>query len=94
MLETLTSKNGYTNLARCELKKMTLAMSTNSDYMEARHWYTRDVNPVNHSLLRSVLRAIQFLLDYDEVRIKSQPKEEISRSAVYAKYTSLQSMEY
>ena len=31
-----------------------LAMSTNSDYMEARHfethWYTRDVNPVNHFL--------------------------------------------
>ena len=45
-------------------------------------------------LLRSVLRALQFLLDYDEVRIKGQPKEEISRSAVYAKYTSLQSMEY
>ena len=45
-------------------------------------------------LLRSVLRALQFLLDYDEVRIKSQLKEEISRSAVYAKYTSLQSMEY
>ena len=44
--------------------------------------------------LRSVLRALQFLIDYDEVRIKSQPKEEISRSAVYAKYTSLQSMEY
>ena len=45
-------------------------------------------------LLRSVLRALQVLLDYDEVRIKSQPKEEISRSAIYAKYTSLQSMEY
>ena len=45
-------------------------------------------------LLRSVLGALQFLLDYDEVRIKSQPQEEISRSAVYAKYTSLQSMEY
>ena len=44
--------------------------------------------------LRSVSRALQFLIDYDEVRIKSQPKEEISRSAVYAKYTSLQSMEY
>ena len=44
--------------------------------------------------LRSVLRALQFLIDYDEVRIKSQPKEEIFRSAVYAKYTSLQSMEY
>ena len=44
--------------------------------------------------MRSVLRALQFLLDYDEVRMKSQPKEEISRSAVYAKYTSLQSMEY
>ena len=44
--------------------------------------------------LRSVLRALQFLIDYDEVRIKSQPKEDISRSAVYAKYTSLQSMEY
>ena len=44
--------------------------------------------------LRSVLRAHQFLIDYDEVRIKSQPKEEISRSAVYAKYTSMQSMEY
>ena len=29
-----------------------------------------------------------------QVRIKSQPKEEVSRSAVYAKYTSLQSMEY
>ena len=41
--------------------------------------------------LRSVLRALQFLIDYDEVRIKSQPKEEISRSA---EYTSLQSMEY
>ena len=31
-----------------------LAMSTNSDYMEARHcrnaWYTRDVNLVNHFL--------------------------------------------
>ena len=23
MLQTLTSKNGYTNLAKCELKKMT-----------------------------------------------------------------------
>ena len=45
-------------------------------------------------LLRSVLRALQFLLDYDEVRIKIQQKEEISRSPVYAKYTSLQSMEY
>ena len=44
--------------------------------------------------LRSVLRALQFLIDYDEVRIKNQPKEEISRSAVFAKYTSLQSMEY
>ena len=44
--------------------------------------------------LRSVLRALQFLIDYDEVRIKSQPQEEISRSAVYAKYTSLQSIEY
>ena len=44
--------------------------------------------------MRSVLYALQFLIDYDEVRIKSQPKEEISRSAVYAKYTSLQSMEY
>ena len=44
--------------------------------------------------LRSVLRALQFLIDYDEVRIKSQPKEEISRSAVLAKYTSMQSMEY
>ena len=44
--------------------------------------------------LRSVLRALQFLIDYDEVRINSQPKEEISRSAVYTKYTSLQSMEY
>ena len=44
--------------------------------------------------LRSVLRALQFLIDYDEVRIKSQPKEEISRSAVHAKDTSLQSMEY
>ena len=44
--------------------------------------------------LRCVLRALQFLVEYDEVRIKSQPKEEISRSAVYAKYTSLQSMEY
>ena len=44
--------------------------------------------------LRSVLRALQFLIDYDEVRIKSQPMEEIFRSAVYAKYKSLQSMEY
>ena len=44
--------------------------------------------------LRSVLRALQFLIDYNEVRTKSQPKEEISRSTVYAKYTSLQSMEY
>ena len=44
--------------------------------------------------LRSVLRAFQFLIDYDKIRIKSQPKEEISRSAVYAKYTSLQSQEY
>ena len=44
--------------------------------------------------LRSVLQNLQFLIDYDEVRIKSQPKEEISLSAVYAKYTSLQSMEY
>ena len=26
--------------------------------------------------LRSVLRALQFLIDYDEVRIKSQPNEE------------------
>ena len=43
---------------------------------------------------RSVLRALKFLIDYDEVRIKSQPKEEISRSAVYAKYTSLQSLGY
>ena len=46
------------------------------------------------SFLRSVLHALHFLIDYDEVRIKSQPKEEISRSAVYSKYTSLQSMEY
>ena len=37
--------------------------------------------------LRRVLRALQFLIDYDKVRIKSQPKNEISRSAVYAKYT-------
>ena len=44
--------------------------------------------------LRSELRAHQFLIDYDEVRIKSQPKKEISHSAVYAKYTSLQWMEY
>ena len=44
--------------------------------------------------LRSVLRALQCLIDYDEVRIKSQPKEEISHSAVHAKYTPLQSMEY
>ena len=44
--------------------------------------------------LRSVLRALQFLINYDEVRIKSQPKEEISPSAVFAKSTSLQSMEY
>ena len=44
--------------------------------------------------LRSVLRALLFLIDYDEVRIKNQPKEEISGSAVYVKYTSLQSMEY
>ena len=35
--------------------------------------------------LRSVLRALQFLIDYDEVRTKSQPKEEVSRSAIYAK---------
>ena len=32
--------------------------------------------------LRSVLHAHQFLIDYDEVRIICQPKEEISRSAV------------
>ena len=44
--------------------------------------------------LRSVLRALQFLIDYDEVRTKSQPKEEVSRSAIYAKNTSFQSMEY
>ena len=44
--------------------------------------------------LRSALRAPQFLIDYDEVRIKSQPEEDISHSAGYAKYTSLQPMEY
>ena len=44
--------------------------------------------------LRSVLRALQFLIDYDEVRTKGQPKEEVSRSANYAKNTSFQSMEY
>ena len=33
--------------------------------------------------LRSVLRALHFLIDYDEVRTKSQPKEEVSRSAIY-----------
>ena len=44
--------------------------------------------------LKNVLGVLQFLIDYDEVRIKSHPKEEISHSAVYAKYTSLQSMEY
>ena len=42
----------------------------------------------------SLFSEFEFLIDYDEVRIKSQPKEEISRSAVYTKYTSLQSMEY
>ena len=73
-------------------------MSTNSDYIEARHCRNALVYKVLILriifFLRSVLRALQFLIDYDEVRIKSQPKEEISRSAVYAKYTSLQSMEY
>ena len=44
--------------------------------------------------LRHVLHVLQFSIDYDEVRIKSQPKEEIPRSAVYAKYISLQSMEH
>ena len=44
--------------------------------------------------LKSVLRALQFLIDYDEVRTKSQPKEEASRSAIYAKNTSFQSLEY
>ena len=51
---------------------------------------------MNHFLTEKYVKrpSIQFLLVYDEVRIKSQPKEEISRSAVYAKYTLLQSMEY
>ena len=75
-------------------------MSTNSDYMEAHHCRLKRLGIQGKlilwiiSFLRRVLRAVQFLIDYDEVRIKSQPKEEISRSNVYAKYTSLQSMEY
>ena len=72
-------------------------MYTSSDYMEARHcrtpWYARDVNPVNHFLPEKCVTRLQFLIDYDEVSIKSQPKEENSRSAVYAKYTPFQSME-
>ena len=44
--------------------------------------------------LRSVLGALKFLIDYDEVRSKSEPKEEFSSSAIYAKNTSFQSMEY
>ena len=66
-------------------------MSTNSDYMEARHCRN---DLVYKGCESCELRALQFLIDYDEGRIKSQQKEEISRSAVYAKYTSLQSMEY
>ena len=69
-------------------------MSTNSDYMEACLGIQGMLILWIIFLLRSVLRALQFFLDYDEVRIKSQPKGEISRSAVYAKYTSLQSTEY
>ena len=49
---------------------------------------------MNHFLTEKCVARPSVLLDYDEVRIKSQPKEEISRSAVYAKYTLLQSMEY
>ena len=69
-------------------------MSTNSDYMEARHCRNALVYKGIIFFLRSVLRALQVLIDYDEVRTKSQPKEEVSRSAIYAKNTSFQSMEY
>ena len=74
-------------------------MSINSDYMETRHCRNALVTPWMLILwiiffLRRVLCALQFLIDYDEVRTKSQPKEEVSRSAINAKNTSFQSMEY
>ena len=69
-------------------------MSTNSDYMEARLGIQGMLILWIIFFLRSVLRALQFLTNYDEVRTKSQPKEEVSRSAIYAKNTPFQSMEY
>ena len=75
-----------------------LARSTNSDYMESiiieTPWNTRGVNPVNLFLPEKYVTRLEFLIDYDEVRINSQPNEQIFRSAIYAKYTSLQSIEY
>ena len=41
---------------------------------------------MNHFILEKCVTRPSILIDYDEFRIKSQPKEEISRSAVYAIY--------